>query len=575
MANYVVDWNTCKEEVYYYYTGLGGQPIPMLITTLPITWEELSVYNQINYIANTNQGYISGETLKISDIKWPFWWQRIKDSGVYIYKDTYKDKYISFTTESNGQSKIDILNSTSGASTGTYRQLGTTLNIDYIATFYIWLVKTTDNIYISNNYPTTGGDSSLQIFYTYDMSYLLSNVSQGSKKGRLKPSNDFLYAYNSIIQKLETVDYQCFLTYMNMLGISILQDSEDPYLPGGDQPDPDDGGDGDFDYTPDPIDIPDLPTVTATSSGLVTLYAPTSDQLKALADYLWSDAFSLESFKKLFNNPIDAILGLYLIPVNVGTGTAKEITVGNLVSTVSCNTVTTQYVSVDCGTFTFSKSAFTNSFLDWSPYTKCYLYLPFIGTQEINIDEFMGTTMHVVYHVDVMTGAMMCYVSNSTDGVIYEYMGQCSENIPLSSTSYSNTIGSILNAAAAVGGVVATAVTGGAAAPAALGMLGGASTATAQAASSLKPSVAHSGNIGGGAGIMSVNYPYLIFITPRTDIPSSQYKYVGTPSNKVVKLSSLSGTGFNQIEAINLSVKGATDTECTEIDATLKAGVIL
>lgn len=351
-------------------------------------------------------------------------------------------------------------------------------------------------------------------------------------------------------------------------------DTNNPH-PGGDQPDPDDGGDGDFDYTPDPIDIPDLPTVTATSSGLVSLYAPTSDQLKALADFLWSDAFSLESFKKLFNNPMDAILGLYLIPVNVGTGAAKEITVGNIVSTVSCNTVTTQYVAVDCGTFTFSKSAFTNSFLDWSPYTKCYLYLPFIGTQEINIDEFMGTTMHVVYHVDVMTGAMLCYVANSTDGVIYEYMGQCSENIPLSSSSYSNTIGSILNAAASVGGVVATAVTGGAAAPAALGLLGGASTATAQAASSLKPSVSHSGNIGGGAGIMSVNYPYLIFITPRTDISSSQYKYTGTPSNKVTKLSNLSGSGFNQIEAINLSVKGATDTEIAEIDATLKAGVIL
>lgn len=429
-----------------------------------------------------------------------------------------------------------------------------------------WLGYHTSDDYYLPAYP------SLYTSQTIESSSNIISSPTDTKFGVIKTTGALSMGTNNAAYNSITSDYYNWFN-------DIIKNSK-PYNPnnphnGGDQPDPDDGGNGDFDYTPDPIDIPDLPTVTATSSGLVTLYAPTSDQLKALADYLWSDAFSLESFKKLFNNPMDAILGLYLIPVNVGTGAAKEITVGNLVSTVSCNTVTTQYVPVDCGTFTFSKSAFTNSFLDWSPYTKCYLYLPFIGTQEINIDEFMGTTMHVVYHVDVMTGAMMCYVSNSTDGVIYEYMGQCSENIPLSSTSYSNTIGSILNAAAAVGGVVATAVTGGAAAPAALGMLGGASTATAQAASSLKPSVAHSGNIGGGAGIMSVNYPYLIFITPRTNIPSSQYKYVGTPSNKVVKLSSLSGTGFNQIEAINLSVKGATDTECAEIDATLKAGVIL
>lgn len=366
-----------------------------------------------------------------------------------------------------------------------------------------------------------------------------------------------------------------YTDFANLLvAASIPYDSDDPYN-GGDTPDPDDGGDGDFDYNSDEIPIPDIPSVSVTDSGMVRLFAPTKDQLISLADYLWSDAFSLESFKKLFNNPMDAILGLYLIPVNVGTGAATEITVGNIVTTVSCNTVTTQFVTVDCGTFTFSKSAFTNSFLDWSPYTKVYLYLPFIGTQEISIDEFMGTTMHVVYHVDVLTGAMLCYVSNNVQGVMYEYMGQCAENVPLSSTSYSNTVGSILNAAASIGGVVATAVTGGAAAPVALGMLAGASSATAQAASSLKPSISHSGNIGGGAGMMGVKYPYLIFITPRTSIPSSQYKYTGTPSNKVVTLSSLKDSGFNQVEAINLSIAGATDTECTEIENTLKAGVIL
>lgn len=350
-----------------------------------------------------------------------------------------------------------------------------------------------------------------------------------------------------------------------------LKDPEDPY-DGGDDKGDDDNTSGDYDHTSDKIPEPDLPTVSVTDSGLVTLFAPTESQLKSLANYLWSDAFSLDNFKKMLNNPMDCILGLTIVPVNVPHGSAREITVGNIVTTVSCYTCSTQYVKVDCGTFTFDRHKMTNSYLDYSPYSKCYLYLPFIGVQEINIDDFMQSTMHVVYHVDILTGAMFCYVMRD-NSVMYTYMGQCAENIPLSSSSYSNTIGSIMSAAASIVGVASMAATGGASAPVAAGLLTGATTSTANAVTSLKPSVAHSGSIGGGAGIMGVNYPYLIFNTPHVSIPSQQRHYTGYPSNQIVKLSDLSG--FNIIQAINLSVSGANDAEMNEIESILKGGVIL
>lgn len=350
-----------------------------------------------------------------------------------------------------------------------------------------------------------------------------------------------------------------------------LKDPDDPY-DGGDDKGDDDNNPGDYDHTSDPVPEPDLPSVSVTDSGLVTLFAPTESQLKSLADYLWSDAFSLDNFKKMLNNPMDCILGLTIIPVNVPHGSAREITVGNIVTTVSCDICPTQYVKVDCGTFTFNRHDMTNSYLDYSPYSKCYLYLPFIGVQEINIDDFMQSTMHVVYHVDILTGAMFCYVMRDSS-VMYTYMGQCAENVPLSSSSYSNTIGSIMSAAASIVGVASVAATGGASAPVAAGLLAGASTSTANAVTSLKPSVAHSGSIGGGAGIMGVNYPYLIFNTPHVSIPSQQRHYTGYPSNQIVKLSALSG--FNVIQAINLSVSGANDSEMNEIESILKGGVIL
>ena len=356
-----------------------------------------------------------------------------------------------------------------------------------------------------------------------------------------------------------------------ILGVSKRVDPDNPY-DGGDDKGDDDNTSGDYDHTSDPVPEPDLPSVSVTDSGLVTLFAPTEAQLKALANYLWSDAFSLDNFKKMLNNPMDCILGLTIVPVNVPHGTAREITVGNIVTTVSCNICPTQYVKVDCGTFTFDRHSMTNSYLDYAPYSKCYLYLPFIGVQEINIDDFMQSTMHVVYHVDILTGAMFCYVMRDSS-VMYTYMGQCAENVPLSSSSYSNTIGSIMSAAASIVGVASMAATGGATAPVAAGLLAGATTSTANAVSSLKPSVAHSGSIGGGAGIMGVNYPYLIFNTPHVSIPSQQRHYTGYPSNQIVKLSALSG--FNVIQAINLSVSGANDSEMNEIESILKGGVIL
>ena len=356
-----------------------------------------------------------------------------------------------------------------------------------------------------------------------------------------------------------------------ILGVSKRTDPDNPY-DGGDDKGDDDNTPGNYDHTSDAIPEPDLPSVSVTDSGLVTLFAPTESQLKSLADYLWSDAFSLDNFKKMLNNPMDCILGLTIIPVNVPHGMAKEITVGNIVTTVSCNICPTQYVRVDCGTFTFDRHDMTNSYLDYSPYSKCYLYLPFIGVQEINIDAFMQSTMHVTYHVDILTGAMFCYVMRD-NSVMYTYMGQCAENVPLSSSSYSNTIGSIMSAAASIVGVASMAATGGASAPVAAGLLAGATTSTANAVSSLKPSVAHSGSIGGGAGIMGVNYPYLIFNTPHVSIPSQQRHYTGYPSNQIVKLSALKG--FNVIQAINLSVSGANDYEMNEIESILKGGVIL
>ena len=231
-----------------------------------------------------------------------------------------------------------------------------------------------------------------------------------------------------------------------------------------------------------------------------------------------------------------------------------------------------------------SRNAFTGGYLDYSPYTKAYLYLPFIGSQQIDIDEFMNTTIGVEYHIDILTGAMFCYVTRNNK-LLLTYSGNCAENVPLSANDFTSTISSMLSIATVGAGAVATIATAGAAAPALAGAgeaalgartassLIGAGATGAGAVMTSKPSVQHSGSLGGGAGAMGCLYPYILFIAPRISLPEDQNKYTGFPSNKIVKIGSLSG--FNVIEAVNLSVKGATDAEISEIEAVLRNGVII
>lgn len=444
---------------------------------------------------------------------------------------------------------------------------------------YLSCIRTSDDVYYGSHFSKLGKGS----FSTEGGSLALP--SHDSKGFLTDPSYDYKFQI-SVNLTVPTGDYPYAKNIGNLirkiLGKSKKLNPDDPYKNVGD--DPDDPPDGDFDYNSDDVTIPDLPQTSVTDSGLVTLFAPSNEQLKSLARYLWSDAFSLDSFKKLFNNPMDCILGLSILPIHLPHGSAKEITVGNIISTVSCDVCSRQYVKLNCGTFTMSRNAFTGGYLDYSPYTKAYLYLPFIGSQQIDIDEFMNTTIGVEYHIDILTGAMFCYVTRNNK-LILTYSGNCAENVPLSANDFTSTISSMLSIATVGAGAVATIATAGAAAPA----LAGASEAAlgARTASSLigagatgagavmnsKPSVQHSGSLGGGAGAMGCLYPYILFVAPRISLPGNQNQYTGFPSNKIVKIGSLSG--FNVIEAVNLSVKGATDAEVSEIEAVLRNGVII
>lgn len=342
--------------------------------------------------------------------------------------------------------------------------------------------------------------------------------------------------------------------------ISVLSDVPDPYEYGGNT-EPSEMT-GDFDDESDPIDFPSLPILSAVDTGLITLYNPTLPQIKDLAAYMWTNpAFDISAWKKIFADPIDAILGLSIVPVSVPDGGVRPIAVGNLLTDVSMNVAATQYVEVQCGSLNVNE--FWSSYLDYDPYTKAEIYLPYCGIRQLSVDDIMNKRVEVRYHIDILTGSCCAYVKCG-ESVLYQFIGQCSSSIPVASGDFSEIVASALNAALAVGSVIAT---GGASAPFALPAY------TSNAVNILKEKIQKSGSLSGTGGMLGIQKPYLILTRPRQAHPEKQSHYTGYPSFITEKLSTLSG--YTEIESIHLENVPATDAELTEIETLLKGGVIL
>lgn len=335
--------------------------------------------------------------------------------------------------------------------------------------------------------------------------------------------------------------------------------NDDPYAPGGNTWTG--GGTGSFDDDTDDIGIPNLPTLSASSTGFITLYNPSAAQLRNLANYMWSGLFDLDTYKKIFADPMGAILGLSIVPVNVPSGGSASVMVGNIDTGISMTTASSQYVEVDCGSVDVEE--YWGSYLDYDPYTEIQIYLPYIGIHALKSDDVVGRTVTVKYHVDVLSGACIAYIMCGSS-VLYSFVGQCASSIPITGSDWTNVINGMINIAGSIGSMVAT---GGATAPMALGSI--ASTAV----NSMKPSVEKSGSLSGTGGLMGIQTPYLIITRPRQAIPEGQNRFIGYPSFITDFIANLKG--YTEITEVHLEGIHATSAELTEIESILKGGVLL
>ena len=361
--------------------------------------------------------------------------------------------------------------------------------------------------------------------------------------------------------------------------ITAAATTDDPYA-----------GEGTGDLGGADVGVPGLPTLGNVSAGLFSLFAPTAGQMNALADFLWTDIdFSQvisatdttgalnaianifqeigEAFKREIANPAKMIFGLSIIPSQgLAIGGAANVKIGFVDTGVAMNILTNRYFTVDCGGVSISPVC-GDTFLDYAPYSKFSIYLPYIGVKPLDANDCVGHTISVKYNCDAVSGGCVCYVCK--DGAVYyQYAGNIAMNLPLSSESWATTISAAMNTASQL------------AAGAAAGGVAGAGTAALQAASNvaanpsqLSPQIDHSGAVNGAAGYLGVQYPYIIREAVRFLDTAGMNEIKGYPSHYLTKLSNLSG--YTEVLECHLEGIKATGNELTEIENLLKSGVII
>ena len=260
------------------------------------------------------------------------------------------------------------------------------------------------------------------------------------------------------------------------------------------------------------------------------------------------------------------------------------------------------------------------NYLDYSPYSKAYIYLPFIGIQELDVDDIVGSAVNVCYHIDAYNGSCIAQITCARDGyenTLYQFSGNCAVEYPLSGGSqaaikaammtgdaYQAAANTAANAtmwggigsglASAVGGVaggIATGLTGNIAGGIS-GGIGGIASGIGQAiggyASSVgqraygqaqhtasmlsgKSIVQHSGNFGASYGAMGIKKPYIFIRRPIQKVVNNYNVLYGYPAHKQVIIGNCEG--FLRCREVHVVSPLATDNEKAIIEQLLTTGV--
>lgn len=349
------------------------------------------------------------------------------------------------------------------------------------------------------------------------------------------------------------------------------------------------------------IPVPQLPGITDpvteqrvfpsiipdSGPGFIHVYNPTPAEFVAFGTWLWV-TYADATIDKILNNPFDGVIGAHELYATPDTGGTDNIRSAFLVCPTTAALVPNRYTEIDCGTVIVPE--FYGNYLDYSPYSQAYIYLPFIGINEVSIDDIVGHAVNIRYRVDSYSGACIAMIFVAKDdyqNLCYQFAGNCSVEVPMAGGSQAAIKAGMMQAEAYARAAMTQSVGNliGGIGSALMGSIGGALSnlsgilgnyANAQAGVEAarvanKSSVQHSGQFGASHGAMGEKVPFIIIRNPvQVKVVNYNDDY-GYPAHKRVIIGGC--TGYLRVREVNVISAHATDTEKALIEAMLKNGV--
>lgn len=177
-------------------------------------------------------------------------------------------------------------------------------------------------------------------------------------------------------------------------------------------------------------------------------------------------------------------------------------------------------LNIDCGSIQIDETF--KSVMDYAPFSRLTIFLPFIGFQELDVSMVMNNVLHVVYTVDVLSGrclAKLFVVIEDNECCIAEYGGTIASDEVFSTTGQYNGSYELLTSM----------------------QLGDLQT--------------------------------YVLISNKEPLEGNVSEYDGYPTNEVIKVGDVTGfIAYDKIFAVGMT---ATETEKREIESILKSGVLV
>lgn len=343
-------------------------------------------------------------------------------------------------------------------------------------------------------------------------------------------------------------------------------------------------------YGMDPV-----PTASAAALGFINIYNPSSGGLTSLGEEIFPD-FDFNSvvdptgndvvdailnacgaFVDIFNQIpkmfeifinsrlIDYVQDCHIVPVAPSTGASEHIKLGFRELDTTAPKVTSEYVVEDLGSVDLTE--FYHTFIDYQPFTRAKLYLPFLGFVPLEPEYWQNGSISVKYKFNVYDGSFTANViatpdhskiSQMVDTVIAQYAGTAIVHLPLTGLNYSSMVAGLVGGA----GAMANAISG--------GNIAAAATAALNTAAS-SPQVMSSNSYTASASFLGQRKPFILIERSVSHFPKKYSHDVGFPSKITVNLGAASG--FTTIGDIDLSSVDATDREKDEIRSLLSSGI--